>query len=272
VDHIIYGWVFFGLVIGGMFMVGARYAQADAPVPRPLIGGAVAADRSLTATWRVGAAAVLLLLAVQGAMWQLNRPHGNPVPKLVLSAQAGAWAASTEAVTRWEPAYRNAVTQVAGTYRAGENLVGLRVAYYRDQGYERKLVTSSNNLVDVEAHGDWAQTASGGTAVNAPAGSLALRTADLRGSAEPGNPTAQRLRVWHVYWIGGHYTTSDVRARLTLAANRLLGRGDDAAVLFFYTPAPGADGSAAADEVLGAFVTSALPSVDALLLGASRRP
>jgi hypothetical protein len=63
-----------------------------------------------------------------------------------------------------------------------------------------------------------------------------------------------------------------VRARLTLAANRLLGRGDDAAVLFFYTPAPGADGSAAADEVLGAFVTSALPSVDALLLGASRRP
>jgi EpsI family protein len=191
---------------------------------------------------------------------------------LVLPAQTGSWSASNVAVTRWEPAYSNAVTQAAGTYRSGETSVGLRVAYYRDQGYERKLVTSSNNLVDVEAHGDWAQTASDSTQIHTPAGSLALRTGDLRGSAEPGNPTAQRLRVWHVYWIGGHYTTSDVRARLTLAVNRLLGRGDDSAVVFFYTPNLGASGGAAADEALGAFVTSARPALDALLAGASRRP
>jgi exosortase A len=272
VDHIIYGWVFFGLVIGAMFMVGSRYAEADPPVPVTGGLGAAGAGPGSTATWRVGAAAVVLLLAVQAAMWQLNRPHGYPVPQLVLPAQTGSWSASNVAVTRWEPAYSNAVTQAAGTYRSGETSVGLRVAYYRDQGYERKLVTSSNNLVDVEAHGDWAQTASDSTQIHTPAGSLALRTGDLRGSAEPGNPTAQRLRVWHVYWIGGHYTTSDVRARLTLAVNRLLGRGDDSAVVFFYTPNLGASGGAAADEALGAFVTSARPALDALLAGASRRP
>jgi hypothetical protein len=43
-------------------------------------------------------------------------------------------------------------------------------------------------------------------------------------------------------------------------------------VLFFYTPESGAGSSEAADEALGAFVTSALPSLDALLAGASRRP
>jgi exosortase A len=272
VDHIIYGWVFFGIVIGAMFMIGSRYAEADAPVPAPAPGGAAAAGSHAATAWRAGAAALLLLLAVQAAMGQLNRPHGYPVPQLVLPAQAGAWTADSAAITGWEPAYSNAVTQAAGTYRSGETAIGLRVAYYRDQGYARKLVTSSNNLVDVEAHGDWAQTASGGTQVDTPAGRLALRTADLRGSAAPGSSTAQRLRVWQVYWIGGHYTTSDARARLTLAVNRLLGRGDDSAVLFFYTPTSGATSSAVADETLAAFVNAALPALDALLAGASRRP
>jgi hypothetical protein len=70
-----------------------------------------------------------------------------------------------------------------------------------------------------------------------------------------------------------------VRARLGLAVNRLLGRGDDAAVLFFYTPVSGggtsagnAGSPAAADETLGRFVTAALPALDALLAGARQRP
>jgi EpsI family protein len=275
VDHIIYGWVFFGVVIGAMFLLGSRYAEADAPVPAgasAVTAARAAAGHIPAASWLTGAAAVLLLLAVQAAVWQLNRPHGNPTPVLALPAQAGAWTAGSDAVTHWQPAYSHAVAQAVGNYRSGATPVGLRLAYYRDQGYERKLVTSSNNLVDVEAHGDWAQTASGNVQLPTPAGSLVLRSADLRGSSEPGNPAAQRLRVWQVYWIGGHYTHSDVRARLTLAVNRLLGRGDDSAVLFFYTPTSGDNGNAAADQALGAFATAALPAIDTLLADASRRP
>ncbi len=273
VDHIIYGWVFFGLVIGTMFMIGARYAEPDAPVVAS--GGAATASRPRSrpaATWLVGALALLLLLAVQAAMWQYNRPHGSPLPQLALPSRAGAWTADSEPVTSWSPAYRNEVAVATRSYRAGSKAVGMRLAYYRDQGYERKLVTSTNNLVDAEGHGDWAQTASGAVSLALANGGLALRTADLRGSAEPGSPAAQRLRVWTVYWIGGHYTTSDVRARLTLAFNRLIGRGDDAAVLFIYTPAAGDSGIPAADATLGAFVTDAWPALDSLLAAASRRP
>jgi exosortase A len=273
VDHIIYGWVFFGLVIGTMFMVGSRYAEPDPPVPesQPAAGPSGGAG-SLTPTWLAGAAAVLLLLAVQAAMWQLNRPHGNPVPQLALPAQAGVWTADSAAFSTWAPAYSGAVASASRSYRSGDASVGLRVAYYRDQGYDRKMVTSTNNLVDVENHGEWAQTSSGATQINTAQGGLPLRTADLRGSPEPGNPTAQRLRVWYVYWIGGHYTTSDVRARLTLAVNRLLGRGDDAAVLFFYTASTSDSGIASADKTLAGFVTAELPSLDAVLAHASRRP
>ncbi len=282
VDHIIYGWVFFGLVIGGMFMVGARYAEADPPVPAALTGAAAARRGASAAPWVTGLAMAALLLAVQGALWQLNRPHGGAEPRLALPDRLDSgWLAAGAAVSTWTPAYANAAATADRSYRlssvaeagsqAGspEPVVGLRVAYYRDQGYERKLVTSTNNLTDVEAHGDWAQTASGGTVLNLPAGPLALRTAELRGSSEPGNPNAQRLRVWHLYWIGGHYTTSDARARLQLAINRLLGRGDDAAVLFFYTPMSAINGTAAPDELLGRFVPLALPAIEPLLQAVS---
>jgi EpsI family protein len=258
-------------------MVGSRFAEPDAPVPAatPQSASAVSAGRVAAAPWAAGAAALALLFAVQAADWQVNRPQGGAAPQLGLPAQAGAWSASDEALTAWEPAYSNAVATATRSYRSADTAAGLRVGYYRDQGYDRKLVTSTNNLVDAEAHGVWAQTASGGTSLSLPTGALPLRTADLRGSVELGSSSAQRLRVWHVYWIAGHYTTSDVRARLGLAVNRLLGRGDDAAVLFFYTPvnsAAGAGGVVAADETLGRFVTATLPALDALLAGARQRP
>jgi EpsI family protein len=277
VDHIIYGWVFFGLVIGVMFMIGARFAEPDAPVPaaapanNPTDPTDTLPARGLSA-WAVGAAAVLLLASVQTALWRLDRPHAGPLPVLALPDQLGGWTAGGPAISTWLPAYANAAASAAGTYSAGDAAVGLRVGYYRDQGYDRKLVTSTNNLVDAEEHGAWAQTESGGTAISTPTGSLKLRTADLRGSAEPGSPSAQRLRVWHVYWIGGHYTTSDAVARLRLAVNRLMGQGDDAAVVFFYTSMNGTAGAVAADAVLTGFANSALPALDALLAGARQRP
>jgi EpsI family protein len=159
----------------------------------------------------------------------------------------------------------------------------LWVAYYRDQSAARKMVTSSNGLVDVEprpdadVHAGWAQTASGTVEVPAApgaAGHWVLKTADLRGSSHPGSPARQRLRVWHLYWIGGPYTPytiSDARARLQPAIHRLLGRGDDAAAVFFYTPLAESDGGAA-DARLAQAVREALPMVEEMLRLAARQP
>jgi EpsI family protein len=99
---------------------------------------------------------------------------------------------------------------------------------------------------------------------------MPLRAADLRGSTEPGNPNAQRLRVWYVYWVGGHFTTSDVRARVQLALNRLVGKGDDSAAIFFYAPLIASDKPGLTDQALKAFIPSAMPKVEAMLIEASR--
>jgi EpsI family protein len=279
VDHIIYGWVFFGLVIGVMFMIGARFAEPDPdPDPEPVApsGASLSAGFSRAAAgggsvWAIGATALLLLAAVQAAMWQLDRPHSGPLPRLALpNGVGGGWASSAESVSHWVPAFSNAAVNNSSSYRKGDGAVGLWVAYYRDQGYARKMVTSSNNLADPESSAEWAQIATGTASVALSSAPLPLRTAELRGSSEPGNPSAQRLRVWFVYWVGGHFTTSDARARVQLALNRLMGKGDDAAAIFFYAPLPASGQADATDQALKDFVPSALPAVEALLREASQ--
>ena len=275
VDHIIYGWVFFGIVIAGMFMVGSRWAEPDPAVPdaqRPLASPAGRA--SGTSVWAVGGLALLLLVGTQAVVRRIDGPHaGAAQVALTLPATAAlGWAATAEPVSLWTPNFANAVLNVSRSYRADNSrTVGVWVAYYRDLGPERKLVTSTNTLVEQENGSAWAQTASGSTSLALASGPLGLRTAILRGSVEPGSPTAQWLRVWQLYWVGGHYTTSDARARLQLAFNRLLGRGDDGAALFFYTPIESASGAAAADKVLGDFVAAELPALERSLVAASQQ-
>jgi Protein of unknown function (DUF3485) len=67
--------------------------------------------------------------------------------------------------------------------------------------------------------------------------------------------------VWHVYWIGGEFVLGDVQARVRLSINRLLGKGDDAAVLIFYTPLTMLVDAQQADKLLQAWVTASLPSI-----------
>jgi EpsI family protein len=91
-----------------------------------------------------------------------------------------------------------------------------------------------------------------------------VRTARLRGSEKAGLGTPERLLVWQLYWVNGRLTASDSQAKIEGAISRLLGRGDDGAVLLFYTPyVEGEVG--AAEATLEAFVRSQLEPLQELL-------
>jgi EpsI family protein len=92
-----------------------------------------------------------------------------------------------------------------------------------------------------------------------------MRVSDVRSSLNSAGTTSaangQRLRVWHVYWIGGEFVLGDIQARIRLSINRLMGKGDDAAVLIFYTPMTMLVDAPQADAVLQAWVAASLPSI-----------
>ena len=271
-DHLIYGWVFFGIVIMVMFMIGARWsepAEDEAMVSAASALHAVAAP----ADWMhrptsVLVATVLVLAATQAFMWRLQSTESGSTPVLALPQTGpGSWA-TTAVPSSWKPGFNDASAVAQAGYSGTAGTVGVWVGYYRDQGAQRKLVTSTNTVVAAKDDA-WSQVGSGQVAVPTATEALRARAADLRSSLASGLGTGERLRVWQLYWVGGRLTASDIQAKLYLALERLAGRGDDGAVLMLYTPVgTGSDPTAAtlkADAVLRAFAQDRLPALRAAL-------
>jgi exosortase A len=267
-DHLLYGWVFFGVVILIMFTIGARFADAPTAPPQPTAGhgragasaASAASDRS--AVWLVVLLTAALLAGTQGLRWQLERPAGAPAASLVLPAQLpGGWSASDTPLSTWEPLYQNASSVARRTYRRGDATVGVWVAYYRDQNQERKLITSTNVLVPQRSP-EWLTLPAAPVAVSLAGGDdVSLRATQLRTPADPKANPRQRLLVLQAYRVDRAYASDDVRAKLRLTLARLLGRGDGGAVLIFYAEV---DESARAETLRG-FAADHLPAFAALV-------
>ena len=75
--------------------------------------------------------------------------------------------------------------------------------------------------------------------------------------------SAKRLVVWQIYWINGILTTNDYLAKVYSAIYRLVGRGDDSAVIVVSTPK--GDQIAGAETVLESFLSINFPVIDELL-------
>jgi exosortase A len=263
-DHLIYGWVFFGIIMLAMFMIGARWSEPDAqqsgpwpaaaPVPNAVRAGA---------GWPTIAAALILLVAPQLILGQtqadaVNRPLSLVAPDL--SAQG--WAATPESSAVFSPVYENPAADLQAHYRhASGATVSLFVAYYRHQSYDSKLISSTNVLLRSDST-EWSQAMAGKTLLPVSSGDLSIRVAELRAAALATDVGLKRLRVWHLFWVNGRTTSSDWQAKLIGAVSRLLGRGDDSAVLLIY-----ADKAVAGedDQMLAGFMRDNWTSLDAWL-------
>jgi len=128
-------------------------------------------------------------------------------------------------------------------YVQGGQRIGLYLGYYRQQNHQSKLISSDNVIV---ASGDphWARVASSGTVLRLAGAELPVQGVQLkRADAPPG--TVGRLLVLRYFWVQGEWSSSEVYAKLHTAASRLLGRGDDSAVVMIYAAAGERDATGA---------------------------
>jgi len=246
VDHIIYGWVFFGVVIFLMFIVGARWSEPEPALPVAaddatlLLPSARLGQAQARFVW-VAALAALLVLAPQATRWALDRADNrNPVQLQAPATLAAGWTALAPAAAAFTPAFQNPSAEANTTYTDGTASIGLYLGYYRAQNYQRKLVSSDNVLVKSKDP-LWARVTSNRVSVTTNGQSVAWRQAELRGSGLLGRSGDNRLTAWQLYWVNGTLTTSDVQAKAYGALYRLLGRGDDSAVIVL-SAAKGAQG------------------------------
>ena len=265
VDHLIYGWVFFGVVIMIMFLIGARWAEPDEPVvaSKARLPCGIAPAGSTTVAWTGIVLAVALVgLLPQLAAWGLQRAEsGAAAPQLVLPQRLGDWHAESAPRAAWRPRLINASVEAQQTYALDGRVVGVHIAYFRDQGADSKLVSSRNVLVESQ-NGDWNQVAGGTHRLHTADSIIDLRTAELLGVWRPGAANRPALIVWRSYWVDGSFVAGDAAAKLRGAVARLRGRGDDGAWVVLF-----ADGGSVAESnaALSAFATSNLGLLESLL-------
>jgi exosortase A len=253
VDHLIYGWVFFGIVIMAMFAIGARWSE-NAPADMPTEMAQPAVTREGFSSWLV--IVVIALLTALGPLAYLainNADRAAPATLGLLNAPQG-WSPAP-AFTAWKPTYENPSATIQAFFDDGKGPVGVYVAYYRSQDYGRKLITSTNTLV-TSSDRIWSVISRGAFQATLQDAPLPVKTAEIL-SMESG--IESRIAVWQWYWINGRLTTSDIEAKWLTALSRIRGQGDDSAVVMLYAPA------GKSPERLSTFAAAAGPQIQQLL-------
>ena len=254
VDHLIYGWLFFGLVMFLMFWIGNYWREDQAATPAPVVRGPAA-----TAAARSGAAIAIALVAMS-ALWPAlalvnGRANHNPRP-VVLSPVAVQWT-PVPAFSSWVPKYMKPDAAFNGVYQAQAQAgtpVAMTVLYYRNQSNSKGLVSSVNRLTgEKDAYHE-----SGSSLRTEAAGArqLTLRETVVQGPSSS-------LLVWQWMWIDGRVTAKNYVGKLWQAEAKLRLRGDDGAAVML--SAPYGDKPDEARAALRAFLAAHLDAIDAAL-------
>jgi len=234
-DHLIYGWVFFGIIILALFWIGSRWQEDEEEAPTAPVTAAGALAKATLSTgarmgWVVAAAlAVGLWVPLLG---YLDRQGEHGVVQIGELAGTAKWVpATTELPPPWKPRYQGMRAQSHAVFSGEGSQVGVFITYYRDQQAGEELINSENRIL-LNKDEEFRFTASGRELRALGGEIIGVRTSELRGNAN----ADQRLLVWHWYWIGGRWTDSDYIGKAYLALAQLLGRGDDSAMVALYIP------------------------------------
>jgi exosortase A len=256
VDHLVYGWLFFGVVIGLLFWLGSfwREAPAAAPPRRPFVEPSPASP-----AFMAGAA---LATAALGAAWPLYAPSLERVDdtpiRLAAPAGGSGWSLEPRQEAQWRPDYRGAAASTLAVYRKDERSVVVYIAYYRNQRQGAELV-SSQNLIAGAADSQWTRISESLRSEDLPNGSVELRQTRLASASA-------RLLVWDWYRVAGYDLANPYVAKALLARDKLLGRGDESAAIVLAAPYDA--NPAAAAEALHQFLRDMVPAIDAALASA----
>ncbi|MCD6680947.1 MAG: exosortase A [Burkholderiaceae bacterium] len=248
VDHLIYGWLFFGLVMALLFWAGSLWREpVAASTSIPATRGAIPMDepdrlsRSSSNNRRI--ALVLAAVAIV-ALW---RPLSNEL--LDQSESFDGVGPLRAAIDGLPPAqsldYEPHYTGASGTLRIARTIDGTPVelhAYHYARQHETSEMIHGSNYV-VRADDFQSQILSKSTR-SAAWGSVASYRIRRAGTG--------LLLVWQWYAIGDTQTANPYRAKAATAWSLLTGRGDESLALVLVTPIETGGGATSAEHLRAA--------------------
>jgi exosortase A len=249
-DHVLYGWMFFSIVIFLLTLAGMSFAQrAPGRTGTDLTNGheGVLLPRPRL---RYGIALLAAVLAAAGPASALLA-QGRPAPVTASESafpQPGAPWQRVSVEPEWRPVVVGARRQLLDTFSNGRSTVERYVALYAAHGTDNNVVRSLDRIADGEI---WRRANSHKATVRLGDRDYSVDVTEIRS----GN---RRRLVWSFYVIDGRTVAGATEAKLLQAYASVLGRGATAAFVAMSTPIT--QGNAASSEMLREFLGS-LPSL-----------
>lgn len=182
-DHLVYGWVFFGIVMALLFFIGARWREDLEPAaPRVAVAASPGSLPSSAAHSR--ALVVTLALVALAPILALVVPSHAPAPARPVPAipGAGGWNPAAGAMSQWRPDVEGFTSILEQTFEKDGIPVGLVIAYFGDPSSASKPITSTNQIVR-STNKRWAQVGDGTADAVLGGKTLDVRTAVVAGNA-----------------------------------------------------------------------------------------
>lgn len=214
-DHLVYGWVFFGLVIFVLFWLGSFFRE-DQLEPTPNQSAAAGREGGGSGTYPalIGTLVFAILIAAAPkivAYATLDPSEANIRISLKLPPARGGWENSTRMGWRWTPPSRVS-GQSSGFYEREGNILQL-IVQYADGTFEGADVIGSSSLF-ARWNSGWIVVSRDKQLVHSSNGEIVVDEARIRGARG-------ELLVWSWYLIGDVPTSNDYKAKLQQTLARL---------------------------------------------------
>lgn len=255
VDHLIYGWVWFGIVMFAMFWVGSFWQEptANNDVERT----ATELVKQDAYRWKFIFPIAFMLLVLPVWVSTLGSDVSNQNLTLELPEQVGEWQILQEnSLSQWKPFYQGSTRELQASYSNGRVKVGLDVALFASQRQGAELVNSSHRLTKI-GQKEWKELFRLTRSEHFSDHAIHLTEARIK-SRE------QDLLVWQWKYFNGHRTNNDLYLKVLEAWTKLTGKPRNAAALIVFVEAPGLtkESESEARKLLRSFITDLLPLIE----------
>ena len=256
VDHIVYGWIFFSIVLVLMFWVGSFFRDNNV-VDQNNIGNEVEIGKREHNDIKLLTIQSLLVISVliagpAAGYWE-KTSEGKLIPyDISLPTAQNGWEGPFNKVIAWGPRFRGANKVVTGTYKFNDKKINIYIAYYYKQGQGNEMISDGNSLYSSDWHKIWSTVKSSN---NMSMRKLLIAAGEKR----------MILRQW--YLVDGVSVASPIIAKIYESRSRLLSRyrGSYAVILGIDTSAD----SIQTDNTINAFIADMWPAIRKKLLNAN---
>ena len=236
VDHLIYGWLFFGVIIFFLFYIGNRWGDEIPESDDNQISTEqeLNIDNIKQQTYSeyktVFFIFLIFLIAPLSNIW-FSQQTGDLNKSINLGQLISSENHTYKKTSNWNPVFYGSDIEINQAYQINNHILDLYLAYYRYPAKGKELVNSTNTLFDLKKYKLLDKNT---PQVNIHGDKIILDEYQLSSSH------TQRV-IWGWYYVFGQSMTREIKIKLLQAAGKLSGISVDGSYIAISSRADNVD-------------------------------